>query len=173
MKVFLISLLLFCSPKVVTIYSYTITGCNGSDIKFNQFRHKKILLVNIASGSAQAYQLQQLQQLQSQHQDSLIIVGFPSNSFGNEPKSDSELVVYLQQQGISFPVAMKSSVRGTEANAIYRWLGSKLYNDAMNADVDRDFQKFLVDSRGRLVGQYDSSISPLSSTILNALHKYE
>lgn len=173
MKSFIFALLLFCSPKVVTIYSYTVTACNGSDIKFNQFRHKKILLVNIATGSPQAYQLQQLQQLYSQHLDSLVIVGFPSNSFGNESKTDSELVIYMQQQGIDFPMALKSSVRGTDANAVYYWLANKLYNNAMNANVDRDFQKYLLDSRGRLVGEYDSSISPLSNTILDALHKYE
>lgn len=172
LKVILLSVFLTMSPAVASIYSYQLDAANGSIIRFNDYRSKKILLVNIASNSQQVQQLTALQQLYVQNQDSLVIVAFPSNSFGYESRSDSEIVVFAQELGISFPIAAKMDVNGPSANPVYKWLANKYLNDAVNAKVKTDFQKYLIDSKGRLVGQFDSSVHPLDSLLLNAVHRF-
>jgi glutathione peroxidase-family protein len=42
----------------------------------------------------------------------------------------------------------------------------------MNSKTIRDYQKYLVDGKGRLVAKFDSSVSPLNAKIQDAIHRY-
>jgi glutathione peroxidase len=155
------------SVLVVSIYSLSVPDVNNNPVKFNDYRGKKILIVNTATGDSTAnYQITELQQLYQQHQDSLVVIAFPSNSFGNEPGTNAEIKILMQgTYGVTFPIASKSWVSGDNANIIYQWLGSKLQNERMNAKTMRDFQKYLIDGSGRLVAKFDSLINPLHPMI--------
>jgi glutathione peroxidase len=159
---------------VASIYSLSVADINEGTINFNNYRGKKILIVNTATGSTDASrQLTELQQLYQQNRDSLVVIAFPSNSFGNEPGSNAQVKALMQgTYGINFPIALKSSVKGDDVNIVYRWLGSKIQNEMMNARTVRDFQKYLVDGTGRLVAKFDSSINPLHATIQDAINRY-
>jgi glutathione peroxidase len=157
---------------VVSIYSFMVPSVDdGAMINFNNYRGKKILIVNTASNSSQAYQLSQLQELYEQHQDSVVIIAFPSNSFGKESRSDAQLKAYMRDTlGITFPVAAKSNITGANANMVFKWLANKNQNEVLNAKLVTDFQKFLVNGKGNIVGVFDSSTGPLSSRIQDAIH---
>lgn len=167
-------ILLIPSVFVVSIYSLTIADTNSGTIKFNDYRGKKILIVNTATAdSAASQQLIQLQQLYVQHQDSLVIIAFPSNSFGKQPGTNPEIKALMQgTYGVTFPIAAKSWVRGDSANVIYQWLGSKLQNEVGDWRTIRDFQKYLIDGSGKIMGKFDSSVSPLSTLIQEAIASY-
>lgn len=168
---FLFFSFLVSSIMIVSIYSLSVTDIDNGSINFNNYRGKKILIVNTASGSPEVNQLAALQQLYLQHQDSMVIIAFPTNSFGNEPKSDMELKTFMQgTYGITFPIAAKSWVRGDSANIIYQWLGDKIQNDVMDGKTKRDFQKYLINSTGSIVAKFDSSVSPVSVVVQNAIH---
>jgi len=171
-KLFALIILVF-SATIVSIYSLSVADINGGSIRFNQYINKKILVVNTATGNAQAnQQLTELQHLYQQQHDSLVIIAFPSNSFGNEPGTNAEIKNFMQATyGITFPIAAKSWLTGDSANAIYKWFANKQQNDVMNAKTEKDFQKFLIDRNGNIIGRFDSSISPLSSIILNAVQQ--
>lgn len=155
---------------IVSIYNYVIPSVDTSPISFSKYQHKKILIVNTASGSDQVNQLAALQQLYMQHKDSMVIIAFPSNSFGNEPLTDSAIKIFMQQShGITFPIAAKSDVQGKEINDIYKWLQDKLLNGTISGTVSTDFKKFLIGKRGKVIGQFDSSVSPLSTMIRDAI----
>lgn len=173
MKLFILGSI-FCYSLVVSIYSLSVVDLNGGSIRFNDFRGKKILIVNTATGdSAAAQQIAELEQLYQQHKDSLVIIAFPSNSFGNEPGTNTEIKTRMQNTyGVTFPIASKSWVTGDSANVVYQWLGSKLQNEMMNARTKRDFQKYLVDKSGLLVAKYDSVVNPLNQQIQNAIANY-
>ena len=142
----------------------------NTTINFNDYKNKKIFIVNTASGSNQVNQLTQLQQLYLQHKDSMVVLAFPSNSFGNEPKSNPEIKDFMQQTyGITFPIAKKSKVKGDSVNIVYEWLRRKVQNDVMKGKVRSDFQKFLIDKSGSIVGRFDSSINPLSAVVQDAI----
>ena len=85
------------SVMVVSFYSLSVPSiARDATIRFNTFQNKKVLLVNTATASPSAYQLQKLQQLYLQHKDSMVIIAFPSNSFGNEPRNKNGLRKYMR-----------------------------------------------------------------------------
>lgn len=173
LKLFLLSFLV-SSFFIVSIYSLSVADVNNGSINFNDYRDKKILLVNTATGSnAASQQFAQLQQLYMQHHDSLVVIAFPSNSFGNEPGTNAEIKTLMQgTYGITFPIAAKSWVRGDSANILYQWLGSKLQNEVMDGKTKKDFQKYLIDGSGKIVAKFDSSVSPISTAIQTAIDNY-
>lgn len=170
----LLSGLAFSSLMVVSIYSLSVADMNDASINFNNYQGKKILIVNTATGIDSAnQQLVELQQLYQQNQDSLVVIAFPSNSFGHQPGTNQEIKALMQgTYGVTFPIAVKSWVRGDSANVVYKWLSSKLQNDMMNSRTNRDYQKYLIDGTGRLVAKFDSSISPMSAQMHEAINRY-
>jgi len=170
----ILSACLITSTWVVSIYSLSVADANNGSVSFNNFRGKKILIVNTATGgdTAATRQIAELQQLYLQHHDSLVVIAFPSNSFGNQPGTNAEIQAIMQgSYGVSFPVAVKSPVKGDSANIVYQWLHSKLQNDMMNSGTVRDFQKYLVDETGRLVAKFDSAVNPLHTAIQSAVNR--
>ncbi len=85
-----IKLLICFFIQITSIYSFDVQTINKGTIHLSDYTNKKILLVNIATGSEYANQLQSLEQLYQTYKDSLVVIAFPSNSFGNENHSDSE-----------------------------------------------------------------------------------
>lgn len=167
----LFSGLIIFTGFIASIYNYSVIAVDNTEIKFSNYQHKKILIVNTATGSNQVSQLAQLQQLYLQHQDSVVIIAFPSNSFGHEPGNNASIKTIMQgTYGVSFPIAAKSPVKGDSANIIYQWLGRKMLNSVMNGRTRGDFQKYLIDTDGKIVAEFDSSINPLSTVMQNAIH---
>lgn len=170
-------MLLFCSAwltsMIVSIYSMNIRAADNSMIYFSHFVNKKILIVNIASAATNVDQLADLEQFYLQNKDSIVVVAFPSNSFGAEPRNDQEIVGFLKEQyNITFPVACKSEVKGNSANAVYKWLRSKTQNGSIDTAITGNFQKILLNKKGTFVAIFDSSKSPLDTALINAFHRY-
>lgn len=167
MKLLIVSLVLLFETG---IYTHSVQGISGSEIDFSNFTGKKILIVNIATNSSRIAQLGQLQQLQQQYGDSLVIVAFPSNSFGNESRSNSEIQQFCQSQySVSFLLATKGSVKGEDIQAFYHWLTHREENGVFNNEIKGDFQKYLFDRNGNALGVFAGSLSPLSPQIVNAI----
>jgi len=160
----------------VSIYTFQVPSANGGTINFSQFEGKRVLIVNIATQSEFASQLSELQQLQQSYSNDLVIVAFPSNSFGNEPLSNDSIASYLSSQyNISFPVGAKVEVNDTTGNIapLYRWLTTRNENGVLNRKIRGDFEKFLVNKEGILVGYFDGTITPASQSIENALQVHQ
>lgn len=153
-----------------SIYSLSIPSVNGGTISFSQYQGKKILLVNIATGSSRVQQLEGLEQLYQQHKDSMVVIGVPSNSFGSEPLSGSELENVLRNTyGVTFPLAGKVAVAGDSAHAVYKWLVTKTENGVLQSRIKGDFQKYLLGKQGKIVGVFDTATAPLSDRIQTAI----
>ena len=154
-----------------SIYSFQIDSvANGSVIDFNAFAGKKILIVNTASGDSAFSQYEELKQLQQLYADSLIIVIVPSYSFGNEQLPEAEMAAsYQQTSGVYFPVSVKLAVAGSNIHPLYSWLTQQSLNAVMDTDIKTDFQKFLIDREGKLVGVFSKRVRPLSSAMHQAI----
>ena len=151
-------------------YSLTFQSIDGNNISMAQFQGKKVLLVNIATGSSRVSQLQQLQQLQEQYADSVVVIGFPSSSFGLETRSNAEIKQFCQTQyGATFTLASKMPVAGVEKQPVYQWLTTLSQNGVINQEVNGDFQKYLINSSGSIIGVYSGVVSPLDSAIVNSI----
>jgi glutathione peroxidase len=68
---------------------------------------------------------------------------------------------------------MKKSVvvKSNEQNEIYKWLTDKSKNGWNNQEPTWNFCKYLVDENGVLINFYSSSVSPMSSDIVEAISK--
>jgi glutathione peroxidase len=164
-----------CSPFATSIYSKKFTTLNGAEIAVNQYQGKKILFVNIASNSPLATaQLPQLQQLYQKYKDSLEIVAFPSNDFGNETKSNEQLKLLLKYSyKIKFQVSQMVSVKDSSVNThpIYKWLQNKAENGQANISFKDDFQKILIDKTGIIIGIFSASTKPTDKVLTDAVEQ--
>jgi glutathione peroxidase len=158
---------------VSSIYTKQFTVLTGTNVSMAQYQGKKILLVNIASGSEYAaVQLPQLQQLYHQYKDSLVVIGFPSNDFGKETRTDAELKLLLQNTyHITFPVSVRTGIQDSTANThpIYKWLQNQNENGVMGMKVKTDFEKYLIDKDGTIMAVFGANTKPLDNAIKNAI----
>ncbi|MCW3111468.1 MAG: glutathione peroxidase [Segetibacter sp.] len=153
-----------------SIYECKITSASGSQIDFNDFRGKKIMIVNIASGSERNAQMQLLNSLCKLYTDSeLVVVAFPSNDFVHEPRSNNELVTLYSGFQPNLIIAAKAKVKGEGASPVYKWITQKIFNGVLNAAMTEDFQKYLINEKGKIVGVYSARMSPLDVFVKNSL----
>jgi len=163
----LISSLIFFTTSIYTLQFHDV---DGNNITMSAYQNKKILLVNIATGSLRVSQLSGLQQLNQLYGDSLVIIAFPSNSFGHETRTNAEIKQFCQSNyGVTFLIAEKNPVTGTDIQSVYNWLAHSSENGMMDGVVGGDFQKFLVNKDGLLIGVFSPSMNPMDSIIQNAI----
>jgi glutathione peroxidase len=147
---------------------------DGSSFNLNQYKGKKILLVNTASDCGYTGQYEQLEMLYQQHREKLVILGFPANDFKAQEKgTDLAIAAFCKlNYGVSFPLFKKSKVIvGTDQNEIFKWLSHKEKNGWNEQAPSWNFCKYLIDEQGRLTHFFASSVEPMSSEVLQAINQ--
>jgi glutathione peroxidase len=161
----------FTTPGKESIHQFKIKSIDGGVIDFSKFKGKKILVVNTASECGYTPQYEALQKLADTYKNKLVVVGFPANNFGGqEPGSDAEIKQFCKARfGVTFPLASKISVTGTDAAPIYKWLTQKKENGVLDATIKWNFNKFLLDENGEMIAYFPSSTKPDSPEITGQL----
>jgi glutathione peroxidase len=163
-------LFVFFQLILVNFHSLSFQDTDGNTVNMSSFQSKKVLIVNIATGSDKVTQLAQLQQLQQQYADSLVVIVFPSNSYGHENRSNAEIKQFCQANyNASFIIAAKTAVTGNNIHPVFDWLAKKTSNGEMDAPAGNDFVKFLITKDGMLIGVFSSKVSPMDSEIKEAI----
>jgi glutathione peroxidase len=158
--------------KIIATYLVSFHSLNFKDVNnvtrnMSSFASKKVMIVNIATGSNRINQLAGLKQLQQQYADSLQIIVFPSNSFGKETRTDAQIKQFLLPLvGNNIIIGSKSDVLNSNANAVFKWLASKNKNGDMDAVVGGDFEKFIVGKDGTIYGVFSSKVSPTDASVV-------
>lgn len=156
----------------VSFYDLNAIDNKGNTVSFQQFRGKKLMLVNTASDCGYTGQYEQLEQLYQQHKDNLVVLAFPANDFKEQEKgTDEEIASFCKlNYGITFPLMRKSSVvRGTGQNEVFQWLTSKNRNGWNDQQPTWNFCKYLVDENGVLTYFFGTTISPTSDEMQQAV----
>ena len=132
-----------------------------------QFKGKKILVVNVASECGFTKQYTGLEQLHKQFKDDLIVIGVPCNQFGEqEPGSEKEIQQFCKKNfGVSFLLTEKIEVKGDTQHPLYSWLTNKELNGKSNSTIKWNFQKYIVDEKGKLINYFFSTTKPMSPKI--------
>ena len=161
----------FTKPANNSIHSFKVKSIDGGMIDFAKYKGKKILVVNVASQCGYTRQYEGLQKLFEAHKDKLVIVGFPANNFGSqEPGTDGEIVQFCKARfGVTFPMASKISVKGDDVAPIYKWLTSKTENGVLDAKIGWNFNKFMLDEKGKMLAYFPSKTEPDSEEIIKFL----
>jgi glutathione peroxidase len=151
-------------------YDYSFQDIDGQIIDLSQFQGKKVLFVNTASNSPYTAQYAGLEQLYQQYKDSLVIIAFPSNDFGNESGNDAAIKSFVKQNyHAHFIIASKIAVSRSNQCPIYTWLTKAIKNETVDNSIRNDFYKFLVNGSGQLVGVFDANTQPMSQTVQTAI----
>lgn len=153
-------------------HSLKLTSLDGKDtLDFASLKGKKVLIVNTASECGYTPQYEELEKLKQTVKDSLFIIGCPCNQFGGqEPGSAAEIQSFCQKNyGVSFFMSEKLDVKGANQHPVYQWLTQKSRNGALDASVNWNFNKFLIDGNGKLQGYYPSKVNPMSAELLAAI----
>jgi len=158
----------------LSVYSIPLKSLDGkSNLDLSQYKGKKILVVNTASECGFTPQYKELQALQDKYKEKLVIIGTPCNQFGGqEPGSSEEIASFCEKNfGVTFPLSEKLEVKGSNQHPLYQWLTQKAKNGALDASVSWNFNKFLINETGQLVGYYPSTVKPLSDELTKAIEK--
>ena len=153
------------------LYKYSATDVSGNTITFEQFKGKYILIVNTASKCGFTSQYGQLQKLYERYKNKLVICAFPANDFlWQEPLTNEGIKKFCNNNyGVTYHVFEKISVKGNNKHPIYKWLSNKELNGQIDEEPSWNFCKYIVNSEGKLMYYFESSIEPLSLQITTIL----
>ena len=122
-----------------------------------QYAGKVVLVVNTASFCGFTPQYKGLEELDRKYRDKgLVVLGFPSNDFAQESGSNKEIADFCESTfGVKFPMFVKSSVRGGDANPLFKELAKQT-----GTTPKWNFYKYLIARDGKVVDAYSSMTSP-------------
>ncbi len=148
---------------MATIYDFEVTSIDGTRVRLEEYRGKVLLVVNTASLCGFASQFKDLEALwQDYNGRGLIVVGFPSNQFAQEPASNEQIATFCETRyGVSFPMMSKIDVNGPTAPPLYKWL-TRQKSDLFGPWIKWNFTKFLVARDGGVVRRYGPTHPPLA-----------
>jgi len=137
-----------------TAYDFTVMDINGKKVNLSTYKGKTLLIVNVATKCGLTPQYADLQAFYEKYKDKgLVVLGFPSNDFmGQEPGSNAQISKFCKDEyKVSFPMFSKITVKGENTHPLYSFLTHKKENGYADAPVKWNFQKFLINSEGKLV----------------------
>jgi len=153
-----------------SFHDFTVKDISGEEYALSQLKGKKVLVVNTASKCGFTPQYAGLQELYEKYGgDDFMIIGFPANNFAKqEPGSNEEIATFCQKNyGVTFPMMSKISVKGDDQHPLYTWLTTKSENGLENSKVSWNFQKYMIDEEGQLVGHFAPNVKPDSKKLLS------
>lgn len=156
----------------VSFYDFEMSLNSGKSLKLESFKGKKIILVNTASDCGFTGQYAELQKLHEEKGETVQIIGFPANDFGDQEKgNDADISHFCQvNYGVTFPIAKKGVVVKKEnQQPVFKWLTDKEQNGWNDHQPDWNFGKFIVDETGILTHYFGPAVSPLDDEFKKAL----
>ncbi len=157
--------------NTLSIYDITINSLSGEKIDLEQFKGKKLLIVNTASECGFTKQYAALQILSETYKDQLVVIGVPCNQFGGqEPGTADEILSFCEvNYGVTFLLTEKVDVKGDNQHPLYTWLTQKELNGVKSTSIKWNFQKYLIDENGLYIDYYMSTTKPMSKKITSHL----
>jgi glutathione peroxidase len=154
-----------------SFYNFKVKTLEGGEFDFSSLKGKKVMIVNTASKCGNTPQYKDLEALYKKFIGELVIIGFPSNDFGEqEPGTAAEIRQFCTQNyGVTFPMMAKVDVKGENMCPVYKWLTSKSENGVKDSEVTWNFQKYLIDENGKLVEVLNPKEKPDSEKTLTWL----
>jgi glutathione peroxidase len=163
MKRFLLTLalLLSAAPAMASdqIYALKYTSIQGKSQSLDAYKGKVLLVVNTASECGYTSQYEGLEKIYKKYEPKgLTVIGFPSPSFKQELASDKEVAKFCKMRyGVTFPLTKRVSVKGKDIDPVFDYL---IKNAPEKGDVQWNFEKFLIDRKGNIVGRFPSDVTP-------------
>ena len=130
--------------------NFTVKDLDGNDVSFNKYKGKCVLVINTASGCGFTKpNMKYLNELRSDATyGDLAIVAFPSNTFGQEPKTPAELKTwFFDDWKAKYDVYGKIDVKQSD---VYKFL----IDAAGDETVIWNYGKYIVEKDGTKATRY-------------------
>lgn len=174
-----------------TINSIPLKRIDGSAATLADYAGKVKLLVNVASQCGLTPQYKDLEEIYETYRDrGFEVIGFPANEFAaQEPGSNAEIAEFCTSKyGVKFPMFEKIEVKGDGQHPLYRELIAARPHAQPNpdgklrqtleqhglgpkndTDIMWNFEKFLLNRAGEVVGRFAPDIAPKDSVLIAAV----
>ncbi len=143
-----------------SFYQLNAITLGKKEVSFHEYKNKVLLIVNIASKCGYTSQLGGLQKLNDQFRSrGFEVLAFPSNDFRQEDLEGDKIGDFCKlNYGVNFTIFEKSHVNGSDRHAVYQFLVKNSLSP--KEDIGWNFEKFLVDGEGKVVGRFPSRVKP-------------
>jgi len=178
-----------------SIYDIPLHRITGEAATLAEYRGKALLAVNVASQCGLTPQYDALEKLYTRFKDAgLVVLGFPANDFGaQEPGTNQEIQKFCTTSfGVDFPMFSKIAVTGPETHPLYKSLiaaqpkaagaSREGFREKLNGFLGKtgattnpepgilwNFEKFLIDHQGNVIGRFSPEIPPDDPAIIEAI----
>lgn len=162
---------LLMAGKTMNLYDFTMDDIDGKPVNLNQYRGKVLLVVNTASLCGNTPQYTDLESIYERyHHKGFEVLAFPANNFGQqEPGTNAEIKGFcLTKYSVSFPLFSKISVKGSDKHPLYQYLTEQ---SPFPGEIEWNFQKYLVDRSGNVVGRFHHRTKPLAPQVVNEIER--
>jgi len=173
------------------LYQIPVRRIDGTDASLADYEGSVLLIVNVASACGLTPQYEGLERVYETYRGKgFQVLGFPANDFAaQEPGSNQEIQQFCTTKfGVQFPMFEKLATKGEAQHPLYRHLIAAKPKAEMKADSalrktldqhglgpknDTDimwnFEKFLVDRKGQVVGRFAPDITPDDPLVTGAI----
>ena len=144
---------------MTSFHDFSVKSIDGRDKPLKDFKGRTLLLVNVASECGLTPQYAGLEKLQREFQGKgFTVLGLPCNQFGQqEPGSEAQIQQFCSTRyDVTFPLTSKIEVNGAGTHPLYVWLKGA----TGGADIQWNFEKFLIGKDGRIVKRYSPKTLP-------------
>lgn len=154
-----------------TIFQFTVNALDGKPVALEQFRGKKIIVLNVASKCGYTPQYADWEKFYAENKENAVVLGFPANDFlSQEPGSAEEIAAFCEKNyGVSFPMFDKIHVKGDDIAPLYQWLSDPAKNGWNDQAPSWNFCKYLINEKGELTHFFASKVKPDSPEFISAL----
>lgn len=161
-------------PKALSFEMKTLEG-QPADLK--KYKGKVVVFVNVASKCGYTSQYEGLQKLYEAYSSKgLVIVGVPCNQFGQQEKGTSKEIreFCTNNYKVTFDMTEKVNVNdaGSEkACDLYAYLTGLESKPISKGKVSWNFEKFVLDRNGNLIGRFASKTKPDDAELVKLIEK--
>lgn len=158
-----------------TLYDIPVTTIDGRETTLAEWAGHVLLIVNVASECGLTGQYRALQELQEEFaMRGFFVLGFPCNQFGGqEPGTEEQIADFCDANyGVTFPLFAKIDVNGESAHPLYRRLTQVADADGEAGDVAWNFEKFVIDDSGEIVGRFRPRTEPDDDAIIDLIEEH-
>jgi glutathione peroxidase len=159
----------------VSLYDIPLRTLAGEPASIADHRGKAVLVVNVASKCGLTPQYEGLERLQKRYADrGFTVVGVPCNQFmGQEPGTADEIATFCSATyGVTFPLLEKTDVNGDDRHPLYAALTKTPDAQGEAGDIQWNFEKFLVDGSGEVVGRFRPRTEPEADEVVAAIEAH-
>lgn len=161
-------------PKVLT---FGMNSLEGQPVDMKKYAGKVIMFVNVASKCGYTNQYEGLQKLHERYKDKgLALIGVPCNQFGAQEQGNSKEIreFCTNTYKVTFDMMEKVNVNDkgdAKACDLYRYLTNLNSKPKSQGNVSWNFEKFILDRKGNLIGRFESKVKPDDPAIIELIEK--